>query len=51
MIEEVWRQCKHENIESEFHESIYEMRYTVMEYFRTHRFNLNMYSDDQKFVN
>ena len=43
MIEEIWIQCKHENIESEFYESIYEMRYKVMEYFRTHKFNLNMY--------
>ena len=43
MIEEIWRQCKHVNVESEFYESIHEMRYMVMEYFRTHRFNLNMY--------
>ena len=25
MIEEIWRQCKHENIESEFFESIHEI--------------------------
>ena len=25
MIEEIWRQCKHENIESEFYESIHEI--------------------------
>lgn len=43
MIEEIWRQCKHVNVESEFYESIQEMRYVVMEYFRTHRFNLDMY--------
>ena len=43
MIEEIWRQCKHENVESEFYESIHDMRCTVMEYFRTHRFDLNMY--------
>ena len=38
MIEEVWRQCKHVNVESEFYESIHGMRHTVMEYFRTHKF-------------
>ena len=44
MIEEIWRQCNHVNVESEFYESIHEMRCTVMEYFRTHRFNLTYVS-------
>ncbi len=43
MIEEIWRQCKHDNVQSEFYESIHEMRYTVMEYLRTHKFDLDMY--------
>ena len=51
MIEEVWRQCKHVNVESEFYESIHEMRHTVMEYFRTHKFNLNMYQYFARTVN
>ena len=51
MIEEIWRQCKHENIESEFYESIHEMRYMVMEYFRTHRFNLDMYQYFARTIN
>ena len=51
MIEEIWRQCKHENIESEFFESIHEMRYMVMEYFRTYKFNLNMYQYFARTIN
>ncbi len=51
MIEEIWRQCKHVNVESEFYESIHEMRYTVMEYFRTHKFNLNMYQYFARTIN
>ncbi len=51
MIEEIWRQCKHVNVESEFYESIREMRHTVMEYFRTHKFNLNMYQYFARTVN
>ncbi len=51
MIEEIWRQCKHVNVESEFYESIHEMRYMVMEYFRTHRFNLNMYQYFARTIN
>ncbi len=43
MMEEIWRQCKHDNVQSEFYESIHEMRYTVMEYLRTHKFDLDMY--------
>ena len=51
MIEEIWRQCKHVNVESEFYESIHEMRHTVMEYFRTHKFNLNMYQYFARTIN
>ena len=42
MIEEIWKQCKHEHVQSEYYGSIHEMRYIVMEYLRTHRFDLDM---------
>ena len=42
-MEECWRECRYNTLDSESYESFEDMIYAVMEWLRTRRFNLDIY--------
>ena len=41
-MEECWRECRYNTLDSESYESFEDMIYAVMEWLRTRRFNLDI---------